>query len=45
MIQVRWDMNDPETAEHEERALEHAEKELGIKGRILTSSDYAVNQV
>ena len=45
IIQVTWDMNDPKTAEREQRALEHAEKELGIKGRIITSRDYAVHQV
>lgn len=45
MIQVTWDMNDPETAEREERALLQAQNELGIKGRILTSREYAVNQL
>lgn len=42
IIQVTWDMNDPKTAEREQRALEQAEQELGIKGRIITSRDYAV---
>ena len=45
LIQVSWDMDDPKTREREQRALEHAEKELGIKGRIITSRDYAVHQV
>lgn len=45
LIQVTWDMNDPKTAQREQRALEQAEKELGIKGRIITSRDYAVHQV
>jgi len=45
LIQVTWDMSDPKTAEREQRALENAEKELGIKGRIITSRDYAVHQV
>jgi len=45
LIQVTWDMNDPKTAEREQRALENAEKELGINGRIITSRDYAVHQV
>ncbi len=42
VIQVTWDMNDPKTAERELRALKQAEQELGIKGRIITSRDYAV---
>ncbi len=45
LIQVTWDMNDPKTAEREQRALKAAVIELGIKGRILTSRDYAVHQV
>ena len=45
IIQVTWDMNDPKTAEREQRALKAAEIELGIKGRILTSRDYAIHQV
>lgn len=45
IIQVTWDMSDPKTAEREQRGLEHAEKELGIKGRIITSQDYALHQV
>jgi predicted AAA+ superfamily ATPase len=43
LIQVTWDMSDPKTAERELRALEQAERELGIKGRIITGRDYAVN--
>jgi hypothetical protein len=42
LIQVTWDMNDPKTAEREQRALDHGEKELGLKGRIITAKDYAV---
>ncbi len=45
ILQVTWDMNDKDTAEREQRALEHAENELGIKGRIITSRDYAVHQI
>lgn len=45
LIQVTWDMNDPKTAEREQRALAQAEKELGIKGRIITSREYAVKQL
>lgn len=35
MIQVVWDHSDPATFEREERALKSAEKELGIKGRMI----------
>jgi hypothetical protein len=35
IIQVVWDQSDPLTFEREERALKSAEKELGIKGRII----------
>lgn len=42
LIQVTWDMSDPATSERELRALEQAEQELGIKGRIITGRDYAV---
>lgn len=42
LIQVTWDMSAPQTAEREQRALAQAEKELGIKGRIITGRDYAV---
>ncbi len=40
IIQVTWDASDPQTLAREERALTHAEKELGIKGRIITAKDY-----
>lgn len=40
LIQVVWDASDPKTLKREQRALEQAEKELGIKGRILTPMDY-----
>ncbi len=42
LIQVTWDMSDSKTAEREQRALEQAEQELGIKGRIITGREYAV---
>tara|TARA_B110000459_G_scaffold118274_1_gene130451 strand:+ start:1123 stop:2373 length:1251 start_codon:yes stop_codon:yes gene_type:complete len=45
IIQVTWDMSDPQTAEREQRALEHAEKELGIKGRIITHKEYALGML
>lgn len=40
MIQVVWDQGDPLTFESEERALKSAEKELGIKGRIIDWEGY-----
>ncbi len=40
MIQVVWDQKDPLTFEREERALKSAEKELGIKGRIIDWEEY-----
>ena len=45
LIQVTWDMSDPKTFEREQRALLQGEQELGIKGRIITSRDYAVDQL
>lgn len=43
MIQVVWDNKDPSTYEREERALRSAEKELGIKGRIIDWETYLIN--
>ena len=40
IIQVTWDMSDPQTAQREKRALQAAEAELRIPGRILTLRDY-----
>lgn len=40
MIQVVWDQSDPITFEREERALRTAERELGIKGRIIDWEKY-----
>lgn len=40
LIQVTWDASDQATLEREERALWQAEKELKIKGRIITARDY-----
>lgn len=41
LIQVTWDMSDPKVYQREQRALDQAEKELGIKGRIILGKDYA----
>lgn len=43
LIQVTWDMSNAKTADREQRALDIAEKELDIKGRIITSREYAVS--
>lgn len=40
MIQVVWDQKDQATMEREGRALKSAEKELGIKGRIIDWEGY-----
>lgn len=40
MIQVVWDPTDALTLEREERALKAAEKELGIKGKIIDWESY-----
>lgn len=40
LIQVTWDMSDESTLQREKRALEEAESELGINGRIITAYDY-----
>lgn len=42
LLQAVWDMSDEKTFEREKRALEIAEKELGIKGRIITPKDYVL---
>ena len=42
LIQVTWDMSDLKTAEREQRALDNAKYELGIKhGRIIIAHEYA----
>ncbi len=40
LIQVCWDVSDKTTLEREKRALAQAEKELGVKGKIITPRDY-----
>lgn len=40
LIQVTWDMNDPETKIREERALKEAESELNIPGKIIDKESY-----
>lgn len=40
IIQVVWDKNDAATLERETRALESAEKELGIKGTLIDWESY-----
>ena len=40
LYQVCWDMGDEKTRIREERALEEAEIELGIKGAFITKENY-----
>lgn len=40
LLQVVWDMSNPKTMARETRALEQAQKELGMKGKIVTFQDY-----
>lgn len=40
LYQVAWDVSEPETLAREERALQSAEKELGIKGELITPATY-----
>ena len=40
LYQVCWDMSDQETLERETAALKEAEKELGMKGQIITPDSY-----
>jgi uncharacterized protein len=43
LYQVCWDMNDPKTEERERAALLEAEKELNIKGVLVTPMSYFDN--
>ncbi len=45
LIQVVWDISDKKTLDREKRALVQAEKELGIKGQIITPQDYILGCV
>lgn len=45
LYQVVWDINDPDTMQREMRALEEAEKELGIKGKLITPQVYIQGKV
>ena len=40
LYQVCWTMDDPETLKRETLALNEAEKELGVKGQIITPNSY-----
>jgi predicted AAA+ superfamily ATPase len=40
LFQAVWDQEDPETRQREERALQAAENELGIKGTIIDLATY-----
>lgn len=43
LIQVCLDASDPKTEAREKRALQQAEQELGIQGRILTLKEYFID--
>ncbi len=45
MLQVVWDLSNPDVLEREQRALSQAEEELGIAGRILDAETYIRNGV
>lgn len=45
LIQVVWNLEDPDTFHREERALKDAQEELGIEGRILDLSTYMTEWV
>lgn len=40
LLQVCWDISDPDTRAREERALKQAEQELGMSGYIITLQEY-----
>lgn len=40
LYQVCWDTSDPKTFDREKRALLEAQKELGVKGQIITKENY-----
>jgi predicted AAA+ superfamily ATPase len=40
LLQVTWDMNDPDTMEREVRALELAKNELKLPGKIISLESY-----
>ena len=40
LIQVCWDIRNPETLQREQEALDEAKAELGLEGRILTMASY-----
>jgi hypothetical protein len=40
LYQVAWEVEDEETLHREQRALQQAEKELGIEGKMITHSNY-----
>ncbi|MGZ3633721.1 MAG: ATP-binding protein, partial [Parachlamydiaceae bacterium] len=45
MIQVAWDLSDPNTREREERALDQAQKELGFSSRLIDYKEYLVSKI
>lgn len=45
LYQVVWDYENKETLEREVRALKEAEKELNIKGQLITPESYLTNPI
>jgi uncharacterized protein len=43
LLQAVWDVSDQKTLDRENRALEQAEKELGIKGKLITPQNYLMD--
>jgi hypothetical protein len=40
LFQIAWDISDPDTMKREIRALSEAVKELNIKDKLITPSNY-----
>lgn len=40
LVQVCWDLRDPATLQREREALEEAQAELGLEGRVVTPASY-----
>ncbi len=45
LYQVAWDTSNQDTLAREERALKQAEKELNIKGKVITPETYLLNHL
>ena len=45
LFQVAWNVDNPETLTREKRALAQAEKELGVKGVLITPDNYIQSEL